>query len=286
MPNNYNTIKSQEVNQLDYAGVNDYWNSAKPSILGPYMMDGFGFPASAGEFRFQAERRIVNRLIQGIDHHCVLDLGCGIGHWAEYFAHHFTKVVAVEASASLFKAMVRQCRVHTNVTPIQGNVLSFEPEGTYSMVFLGGVLMYLNENDIVVLLRKLIPFIEAGGIILCRESTVPQGTVIRDGAYQVAYRSVQTYTKIFEQCGIKSVQVETNLPYILMQMGCESIKKWKEIVPAPLQALPVAGRLAYWGLRLCSPWITSVPALLGRAFPELTNHFFLLHPSTSESSKQ
>ncbi len=175
---------------------------------------------------------------------------------------------------------------HTNVTPFQGNVLSFEPEGTYSMVFLGGVLMYLNENDIVILLRKLIPFVEAGGVILCRESTIRQGTVIRDGTYQVAYRSVQTYTNIFEQCGIKSVQVEANLPYILLQMGCESIKKWKEIAPTPLQAIAVAGRLAYWGLRLCSPWITSVPSLLGSAFPELTNHFFLLHPSISEDSKQ
>jgi hypothetical protein len=74
------------------------------------------------------------------------------------------------------------------------------------------------------------------------------------------------------------------MPYLLMQMGCETIKKWKGIMPSPLQAIPVAGWLTYWGLRLCNPWITSVPALFGRTFPELTNHFFLLRPAISEDS--
>ncbi len=246
------------------------------------MMEGFGFPVSAGQFRFQAELQIVERLIEGINSHCMLDLGCGIGCWTEYFAHHFSKVIAVEASKSLFNVMEQRCDSLTNVTPIHGDVLSFEPEGPYSMVFLGGMLMYLNESDVIDLLRKLIPFIEPGGVILCRETTVRHGTVIRDGTYQVAYRSVQTYTDIFEHCGITSVKVEANLPYILMQMGCESIKKWKKIVPASLRVIPVAGLLTYWGLRLCNPWITGVPARLGCIFPELTNHFFLLRPAISE----
>ncbi len=38
--------------EIDYAKVNRYWEGANPSILGPYMMDGSGFPASAGDFRF------------------------------------------------------------------------------------------------------------------------------------------------------------------------------------------------------------------------------------------
>ncbi len=46
-------------NTLDYSIVNSYWKKADPSIMGPYMMDGFGFPASAGRFRFRAESVIV-----------------------------------------------------------------------------------------------------------------------------------------------------------------------------------------------------------------------------------
>ena len=67
-----------------------------------------------------------------------------------------------------------------------------------------------------------------------------------------------------------------NRPYVLLQMGCEAIKKWKATVPEGLQAVPVAGRLAYWALRLGAPWIISLPAALRIPFPELGNHFFVL----------
>ena len=72
--------------KIDYAKVNQYWEDATPSILGPYMMDDFGFPVSAGNFRFQAESRIVERLTGDVKQNgAVLDLGSGIGTWAESF---------------------------------------------------------------------------------------------------------------------------------------------------------------------------------------------------------
>ena len=74
--------------------------------------------------------------------------------------------------------------------------------------------------------------------------------------------------------------VETNVPYVLMQMGCELVKKWKAIVPRRLQLIDVVGRLAYWAIRMGNPWIARVPAALGRAFPALTNHFFVLRAGT------
>jgi trans-aconitate methyltransferase len=276
-------MKQQASNKVSYTKINRYWQNATPSILGPYMMDGLGFPASAGQFRFQAECKIVKQLLQdqGINYNGLLDLGCGIGYWTEYFARQFTKVTAVEASPPLFEAMVQRCSTYPNVNSVQGDVLLFEPAENYSMVFLGGMLMYLNEHDVVALLCKLIPFLLPGGIILCRETTVREGTVIRDGTYQAVYRSIQTYMNIFEKCNLKLIKTETNLPYNLLQMGCESMEKWQKITPKPLQAIPIVGRLAYWGLRLCNPWITRVPAVFNSTFPELTNHFFLLRASNN-----
>ena len=67
--------------QLDYAAVNSYWGEAETSLLGPYMMDGFGFPASAGRFRFHSESKIVQRLIRQFNAYGtgnVLDLGSGV----------------------------------------------------------------------------------------------------------------------------------------------------------------------------------------------------------------
>jgi len=262
---------------LDYAAVSRYWSAATSSILGPYMMDGFGFPASAGRFRFRAECKIVDHLIREVNPGgCMLDLGCGNGFWAEYFAQRFSRVVAVEASNPLFKALEERCASYSNVMLVHGDAMLFQPEDQYDVVFLGGMLMYLNDEDVISLLEKLIPSLQQGGIVLCRETTVRQGTTTRQGDYQAVYRSIADYERLFAACKLSVLKVRTNVPYVLMQMGCELIKKWKSVVPAPLQSLPVIGRLVYWSLRLGYPWITRVPTALGFAYPELTNHFFVL----------
>ena len=66
--------------QLDYTKVKEYWNSARPSMLGPYMMDGFGFPLGAGRFRFRGELKAVAEAVRGLGPETsVLDLGSGVG---------------------------------------------------------------------------------------------------------------------------------------------------------------------------------------------------------------
>jgi len=71
-------------------------------------------------------------------------------------------------------------------------------------------------------------------------------------------------------------------------MACELIKKWKTLVPERIRYLPIVGRLAYWGLRLGYPWNTKlIPwlfARMGREFPLLTNHFFVLRPSVEAAA--
>ncbi len=264
---------------LDYATVSRYWSKAKPSIMGPYMMDGFGFPASAGTYRFEAECKIVEGLIRRTSINSdgvVLDLGSGVGFWAEYFAQRFGRVIALEASVPLYEAMVARCSPYSNATLLNDDVLGFEPDDHYSMIFLGGMLMYLNEDDVIALLERVTPFLEPGGIVLCRESTVRNGTLTRQGDYQVVYRSVQSYTSLFEKCGLSLDHVELNTPYFLMQMGCEFIKKWKAAVPGPLQAIPLVGGLMYRLLRVGGASFTRLPDALGVNFPVLTNHFFVL----------
>ncbi len=102
-----------------------------------------------------------------------------------------------------------------------------------------------------------------------------------NGDYQVVYRSISDYRHIFEQCGLSIRHVERNEPYVLLQMGCEAVETWKEMVPERFQVLRGVGHLTYFMLRLGNPWITRVPKVLGIAFPKLENHFFVLEPGTS-----
>jgi len=270
------------VPEISHASVNRYWAGVTPSILGSYMMDGFGFPESAGDFRFRAESRIVRRLTRDLDPNGVaLDLGSGIGRWAEQFAHDFSRVVAVESSRALYQALKERCAEHANVRPVLENAMSFELDGKYDLVFLGGLLMYLDESDVIALLQRLASCLEPGGIILCRESTVRGETATREGDYPVVYRSVSAYRDLFERCGLIVRHVERNEPYVLMQMACELIKKWREFVPARFQMLRITGLLVYGGMRLGNPWIMRLPRVLGISFPTLENHFFVLATAAS-----
>ena len=268
--------------EIDYEKVNRYWEEATPSILGPYMMDDFGFPAGAGDFRFRAESRIVQRLTRDVKRDgAVLDLGSGIGIWAEQFARLFAFVTAVEGSRTLFQSLRRRCTPYPNLRAIHGDVMTFEPDARYDLVFLGGLLMYLNERDVIALLRKLVPCMEPSGMMLCRESTVRGNAVALGGDYQVVYRSVSDYERIFAQCGLTLRHAERNEPYVLIEMGCELVEKWQQTLPMRFQALRTVGHLTYFGLRLGNPWITRIPKALGIAFPVLENHFFAVRADAS-----
>jgi SAM-dependent methyltransferase len=281
--------------QLDYTKVRAYWKHARPSMLGPYMMDGFGFPVGAGRFRFRGEIRAVAEATRDLGPEVsVLDLGSGVGVWTEYFAQRFSNVVAVEASPTLFEALVDRCSRYLNVTTHKCDVLSFEPSdqsgltGGFGLVFLGGLLMYLNDHDVATLLRKLVPHLRPGAIVLCRESTIRHGVNMLQGDYQVTYRSVETYRRILVDAGFDIVSVKANTAYINAQMACEFIKKWKALVPERFRCLAIVGRLAYWGLCLGYPWTTRlIPwlfARMGRQFPLLANHFFVLRPSVEAAA--
>jgi SAM-dependent methyltransferase len=263
--------------EIDYAKVNRYWAKATPSVLGPYMMDDFGFPASAGKFRFRAESGIVHRLTRDMPQHgSVLDLGSGIGMWAEDFARRFSSVTAVEGSRVLFQALQRRAGPYPNLRPVHGDVMTFEDEEHYDLIFLGGLLMYLNDRDVIDLLQKLALCLKPGGMILCRESTVRGCALTLKGDYQVVYRSVSDYRSIFAQCGLSARHVERNEPYVLIEMGSELIEKWQHIMPGRFQALRAVGHLTYYGLRLGYPWITRIPKALGLDYPLLENYFFVL----------
>lgn len=262
---------------IDPNKVDQYFSSVEPSIMGPYMMEGFGFPVSAGEFRFKEEVNIVESLLDNMSSkRTALDLGCGIGFWTETLARQFEQVEAVEASDALFSSLQNKCRPLDNVTCHKQNVMSFVPNDTIDLAFLGGLLMYLNDDDALVLLKQLADSLSDGAKILCRESTLRGETEVVKGDYSVIYRTRAHYESLFVQAGLTLEKTVRNDPYVLLQMGCETMKLWKRWVPKRLQYLSLIGHLNYYALRVSRPLIMQIPAMGALTFPRLQNHFFLL----------
>jgi len=276
-------FSAERLDYLDYVRVHRYWNRAKTSALGPYVMDGFGLSANTGIFRFKEECKIVEQYLGLVNSSkSVLDLGSGVGFWTEYFAKRFSKVISLEASDSLYNQLHERARPYTNVETIHCNVMSYTPDQKFGLIFLGGLAMYLNEPELNKLLHYMVSWLEPDGIIIFRESTVRYTPVTLKDDYQVVYRTVAKYKDIFNSCHLKVVGEELNTAYIGAQMPCEIIKKWKAVMPKRLHFLSVMGPLIYWIFRLGHPWSAKhIPVLLekkGIEFPKLSNHFFILRP--------
>lgn len=283
IPVDKDRIKRNVVPNLDYSKIKKYWNNVIPTILGPYMMDGFGFPIGAGHTRFLDESKIIKKLTVSIkSSSSVLDLGSGIGSWTKYFANHYNEVVSVESSNILYESLQNRFSKNSKVKTIHTDALSFKSNKKYGIIFLGGLLMYLNQKDAVMLLKKIASWLEPGGKIICRESTVRRGIIIRKSNYQVIYRSLNHYESIFKKSYLFLETEELNNPYVSAQMSCEAMNKWKKNIPQKYWNLPVIGFIAYWFFRLGYPknikfWTTRTKKI-GLEFPKLLNHFFVLRP--------
>lgn len=275
-------------NDIDHYKSRMYWENLKPSILGVYSMEGFGFPSRAAYFRFQEEQKIVTRLIGGIKSSAaVLDLGSGVGTWTEFFSHRFKKIVSVEYSSTLYKSLKERCTNLANTFPLCSSAEGFVPQDKFGLIFLGGLLTCLANKDVVPLLNKLRKALEPGGIILSRETTIPSGVCVRkDGNYQVVYRSLSEYRNLFEKSGLILRTVEANKPYIFLEIPCHFIKRWKSMMSKRFQFLPLMGRIIYNVFRIGYPWnynfISWLFSKMGVKFPVRTNHFFKLEAPVEE----
>lgn len=128
-------VPSASSSQFQYSKVLAYWKQAKPSILSHYVMGGFGFPGWAERFRFRREQDTCGRAFTILPSECsVLDQGSGVGFWTEYFAHRFAHVVSVEASLVLHPSLSDRCSRYPNVSTINGDALTFDPQEEYQVV--------------------------------------------------------------------------------------------------------------------------------------------------------
>ena len=269
--------------QIDDSTVKRYFNGARGGTAATVSMMAHehNLPASATRYRLHKELRTISDWLDGV---CasgrVLDVGCGAGTWDEIFAKRYDSVIGIEQSPLMVEAARKRVVCLPNVEIFKGDGRSDLPEGSFDMIFLGGLCMYLNDIDIVALLNSLKSRLVEGGSIILRESTVRQGVSLAKGEYQAVYRSVCLYHQLFEDAGPFRVEVRRNHGYTSM-VTAEGLvdlrRKWLPFLPRESTLL---GSLTWWALRGTTPlsfWaLPRVLSQLNISWPLLQNHFFRL----------
>ena len=268
---------------LDYAAVQRYWEDAgsQTAWSAAYMAHEQGLPDDCVRFRFAKESAVVDGWFSTLPAgSSVLDLGCGPGAWSLHFARRFERVVAVEQSLTMFEAARENLAGVANVALVNTNALSVDLSEQFDGVFLGGLLMYLNHEDAVALLRRLRAFLKPGACVVLRESTVRKGMEAKTGAYHVIYRSPAVYQALVRESGLQVVATELNAGYATMEIATELVNCLRSL--PLLRSLDVSflGKAVWTVLRATQPLsLRLLPTLLARlgvAWPHLQNHFFLL----------
>ena len=269
--------------QIDDAIVRRYFNGAGGGTAATVSMMAHehNLPAGAALYRLRNEIRTIN---DWLDEVCnsgrVLDVGCGAGAWDEIFAKRYQAVIGIEQSPLMVKAARERVACLPNVEIFEGDGRNDLPEGSFDMIFLGGLCMYLNDADVVALLNSLRSRLAEGGSIILRESTVRHGVSWAKGNYQAVYRSVSLYKQLFEDAGPFSMEVRRNYGYTSMVTAEELVdlrRRWLPFLPRESTML---GTLTWWALRGTTPlsfW--ALPRVLSRfniSWPRLQNHFFRL----------
>jgi SAM-dependent methyltransferase len=269
--------------QIDDATVNRYFNGAGGGTADTVSMMAHehNLPASAARYRLHKEIHTISDWLDAVHTSGrVLDVGCGAGAWTEIFANRYTAVIGVDRSSLMVKAARQRVAGRANVEIFEGDGRNNLPEGSFDMIFLGGLCMYLKNAEVVALLHSLKHRLSKEGSIILRESTVRQGVSLARGEYQAVYRSVSLYNQLLEDAGPFRVEVRRNYGYTSMVTAEELVdlrRKWLPFLP---KESPTLGFLTWWALRGTTPisfWaLPRVLSQLNIAWPRLQNHFFRL----------
>lgn len=269
--------------RIDYAVVRRYFQAAgsDTAATASYMAHEQNLPENSIQYRLRKELMTVADWLDAVPQTGrVLDLGCGAGAWTKIFASRYDSVIGFEQSASMVAAARTLLAPFSGAEIVEGNVRKDIPEGPFDLIFLGGLCMYLDDNDAVDLLRSLKGRLAPGASIVLRESTVPQGKLMPEGEYQAVYRNVNLYQDLFRQAGFPTAGLRRNYAYTSMEVAVELVEaRRKHLRFLPHQS-NFLGALTWYSLRALAPlsfWF--LPRALSRFqinWPHLQNHFFRL----------
>ena len=130
----------------------------------------------------------------------VLELGAGIGRYTSHFAQLASRVTAVDFTEKFLEQNRKATAQFNNITYYCTDVmdLEFAPE-SFDFVFINWLLMYLDNQQIVLLRDRIRKWLRVGGTLFFRESCLWEGFTLGSLKNNPArYRPDIHYTSLFE----------------------------------------------------------------------------------------
>ncbi|XP_027126928.2 phosphoethanolamine N-methyltransferase 2 [Coffea arabica] len=149
------------------------------------------------------ERPEVLSLLPPYEGKSVLELGAGIGRFTGELAKKAGQIVALDFIEGAIKKNESINGNLKNTKFICADVTS--PELHFSaesmdLIFSNWLLMYLSDEEVVALAKKMVGWLKVGGHIFFRESCFHQSGDHKRKKNPTHYREPRFYTKVFKEC--------------------------------------------------------------------------------------
>lgn len=176
----------------------------------------------------------------------VLDIGCGIGRWAESIIPQCNYYLGVDFSNEMIKIAKQRCNfkdAHYDFisASFQEIVENFNEKLKYKFnrVIIGGVCMYINDNDLEKCISKLSYLLEEHCCMYFTETVAITNRLTLDECpsealkttYDVIYRTPLEYNQYYEKLvkeGFKIVN-QDYLPHLNNEQGFSETDRWYTI---------------------------------------------------------
>lgn len=146
----------------------------------------------------------------------VLDLGSGNGYWSFYFSQNVDHVDGVDYCQNLVQQSTDMAKASEidNVSFWKSPVQEFKSSRKYDLVFISGVLIYMNDNDVALATKNISEYSKDGSVLFLREGTGLENrhnifdtySEALESSYSAVYRTKEEYVESFEKVGFKLIK--------------------------------------------------------------------------------
>lgn len=216
--------------QIDYSAVKNYWDSSFAGNFNyreGYKIDDENFALLRFKTEVKAIKKILkksydcnhnlsrNNSLRNTPKSSFLDVGCGNGKFSFYFSNYFKDIVGVDFSKKSIDIAKKEAlkRKIKNTAFYCMDIKKLNLNQKFKVIFVGGVLMYINDKDLPEVLTTLKKHLAKGGLLILREPFFKNKTLIKNGTYPVIYRSLSKFIQKLKKENFKIVNLTLNEGY-------------------------------------------------------------------------
>ncbi len=138
-----------------------------------------------------------------------VDLGCGVGDWSEMFATVSDELYACDVSPDFVEATKARTQGHPSVHAVASDIRTFEVPQGIDLAYVGAVLMYVDEQEAIDVMRRIKTNAVPGAHVLIREyCTINFGR--RGHTPHSVHRTPQEIVKIATAAGLETIEVKAS----------------------------------------------------------------------------